>query len=164
MLSERPLVSGETGIVHVPIARAAAMLHTALKWRTFTIHRLAKAGEHPCTHGFDHHPIVPRGHVAIRRSAGEVGRGTAHGGTSRPSVRRACLRFVTECPGPAWGPECFRYAGRSVGVGRFCLGDPGAARRAAAAGVAERVAVVRMVVYRYEVDRGADVLGLQFLD
>lgn len=62
------LISGETGIVHVPVARAAAMEHTARKrrWNTLTLHQLAYAGQRPCALGFETNPIVPYGHVAIQ--------------------------------------------------------------------------------------------------
>ncbi len=68
--TDRSLISGETGIVHVPIARAAAMEHTARKrqWNALTIRQLAYAGQRPCALGFETNPIVPSGHVAIQIS------------------------------------------------------------------------------------------------
>ena len=66
--TDHSLMSGETGIVHVPVARAAAMEHTARKrrWKTLTLHQLAYAGQRPCMHGFETNPTVPSGHVAIQ--------------------------------------------------------------------------------------------------
>lgn len=54
----------------MPVARAAAMEHTARKhrWKALTIHQLAFAGQRPYTLGFESHPIVPSGHVAIQIS------------------------------------------------------------------------------------------------
>ena len=68
MTVERTLICGETSIVHVPVARALAMQHTAHKqrWDALSVRRLAHAGQRPTTHGFEHHPIVPAGHVAIQ--------------------------------------------------------------------------------------------------
>lgn len=68
MAIEHSLICGETGIVHVPVARALAMQHTARKqrWDALSVRRLARAGERPTAHGFEHHPIVPAGHVAIK--------------------------------------------------------------------------------------------------
>lgn len=60
------LISGETSIVHVPVARAAAIKHVARKWSALTVHRLATAGHHPAPQGFDHYKIVPQGHEAIK--------------------------------------------------------------------------------------------------
>ncbi len=62
------LASGETGVVHVTLARSAAFEHVAKneKWRSLTLHRLAEAGQWPETNDFSHHHIVPDGHVAIQ--------------------------------------------------------------------------------------------------
>lgn len=60
------LIHGETGIVHVPIARAAAIRHVARKWNLLTVHRLAKAGEYPRSDEFDTCPLVPQGHEALQ--------------------------------------------------------------------------------------------------
>ena len=64
--THRSLISGETGIVHVPVARAAAMRHTARKWPTIRFTCLARAGEHPITTDFTSHRLVPHGPVAIQ--------------------------------------------------------------------------------------------------
>ncbi|MEK7532963.1 MAG: hypothetical protein AAB542_00870 [Patescibacteria group bacterium] len=62
------LISGETAIVHVPVARAAAIRHVARKWNSLTVHRLATAGQHPAPQGFNHYGIVPHGHEALQIS------------------------------------------------------------------------------------------------
>ncbi len=68
MAVERALICGETGIVHVPVARALAIEHTARKrrWEALSVRCLARAGQRPTALGFEHHPIVPAGHVAIK--------------------------------------------------------------------------------------------------
>ncbi len=64
--SDPDLISGETAIVHVPVARAAVIKHVARKWSALTVHRLATAGQYPAPQGFDHYGIVPQGHEALK--------------------------------------------------------------------------------------------------